>query len=368
MKSQLIIYSFSAFILFILFIFNKRDDENFRKIRLFLFVLTVFFTLVITQTIFGSLLSVNKLYRRAEMERIVNSLLNGHQTSKKKILIVGSSYTSRGISGKLLEQKLITNGMNYKIHQLSFPGANSFEQDYYIDQYFQKIQTKPEIVLIEIGTFENSVIIQKDNYFSPNVINYHDFKRTKYIIKTLFQTNKATLCSYQKVEHSLVAVKHFLFNFFHIGIVENLEPQHMVDFYYGFQPENYIFKDINLIISGLETIINKNIIQLENDTQKNVEAIFRSYQVSRISTYGVNDIIFFSTPSADIKKVKSINQFMDIVKSNDIDIIDGNDIHILQQLSGDYWTDFNHLNQNGALIFTNWLAEQLIGKFSNNAL
>ncbi len=145
MKTQ-----FAIFILGLIVFAFIWGFRSYRIIRPGRFVLLIFVGFFISQEIFEYTSNYLDLERRSSMLHVLRGLI-GQNTGNPVILLAGSSYTARGVDGKIIQDVLQESGYNYAVHQLSYPGAYAFEQDYYIEKYLKHAPV-PRIVGIDLIT------------------------------------------------------------------------------------------------------------------------------------------------------------------------------------------------------------------------
>jgi len=306
---------------------------------------------ILSQVLISKAFDSLSLRRGTSFLHVIRGLKKIPNQEIPTLLLLGSSYTSRNIDGDSLENKLSVAGLDFKIHQMSYPGSYAYEQDFYLEQYLLDFPV-PDIVLIELGT-EHSLIIKPENFLKHQTIDYMDYKRTKVIFQNLWAEQSDT------VFDKLITIgKHGLAKSVHLGIFHSFEPKNPGPEKSGFVPEvlGNEYPKAEEVKSGLLAKVNRIVA---NDFRVQ----FRTKQFQYLLDQGVKSIIYWQPPSIDIEQRMRTGSLCVALQFQCI-AFDEPDL-----LNGLFWTDRNHLDRRGAELLTGWLARRLIrNKDINNVI
>jgi len=262
------------------------------------------------------------------------------------LAILGSSYSSRGLDGDLLERLLAQRGLDLRVAQLTYPGAYAYEQDYLFERYLRSGATVPAVVLVELGS-EGGVSERPENRFKPATLSYRDAERTAAMLRQIWR-GPASSGSDPRLTASLDVILHCLGHYSHLGFLHSAvlgQPRPLT----GFLPEQ---SDDHAPTP--ETIVQ----QLEQSAEPVLDpavSVFRAAQASAWRRRGVRDIIFFQPPLASVERRAGVGGNCRALAPDCIAI----DAALTAALAGSYWTDLGHLNRAGAQRWTYRLAETL---------
>jgi len=299
--------------------------------------------------------------RESQMERVLQGLVR-EEPSENRMLLIGSSYSSRGIDGKMLERLLKESGSDIHVHQLSYPGVFAYEADFYLDQYLRAVSSPPEYILIEIGT-EHSIGIKEENKFAGNIIRYHDNKRAYWMIRqALNSSEKIEFIDRCRLIWNIAS--HFLANVLNIGLIQHLGPSKDAIPLSGYQPEVMTDADISLdeLSAGLRSF-STDTPQKHPYPESEIE--FRKMQAEDLFRAGVEHVLFFQPPFAGKDRRERVGRLCMEIGSDCL----WPDAYLYSRLKPEYWTDMGHLNLRGSKDITHWLAGKLlVRKETNNAV
>jgi len=262
------------------------------------------------------------------------------------VAILGSSYSSRGLDGKLLERLLTRQGMTVRVAQLSYPGAYAYEQDYLFERHLRSGATPPAVVLLELGS-EMHIAQRPEERYQPAVLAYRDLDRTAAMLWRVWVNTEGAAAG-ARMATALDLVLHGLSHYAHLGFLHSAvfgQPR-VLD---GFLPEQ--------AVAGAPTpaAIAEQFNQSHDPGFDRAASDFRAGQATAWRRLGVRDVIFFQPPMADPRRRAEVNGLCGALAPYCI----AADTRLLSALNGPYWTDLGHLNSEGAERWTHWLAEAL---------
>jgi len=336
MKTQLVILLIGVGCLFPLFVFRIKSVLH---IGNFLIIVVVSF--ILSQFILTHFFD-DLNYRRGSSFLHVLRGLKLSDNKAPSLLLLGSSYTARNIDGKALEKKLLALGEEFNVHQMSYPGSFAYEQDFFLDQYLTEFPT-PEIVVIEIGT-EHSLLVKPENFLKHQTIAYHDSVRVRILLNSIFQKSSKYI-----IDNVSSVFVHALAHDVNLGLFHSFEPRYAGPVKNGYLPEKPTEQspDQDQVKQGLFSLIKST--QADDYRVK-----FRKQQAQKLLNNGVNKVVFWQPPSADIEQRARTMSLCASLMPHCIKFDDP------ELLNGAFWTDMNHLNEKGAGILTNWLANRLV--------
>lgn len=338
MKTQLAILLIGSGILFPLCLLSSNRDLSPWR-----FILIASISFVLSQLVINEFFEILNIRRGNSFLHVLRGL-KPVQKENPIILILGSSYTARNIDGVFLEQELNLAGLNFQVHQMSYPGSYAYEQDYFLDQYLLEFPA-PDIVIVELGT-EHSLTIKPENHLKHQTIEFNDLKRVNTLIYGIVNQESNT-----PLDSIFSVVSHGLARGAHLGILHAMEPRQNGPLKLGFVPEK----------SG-DNPPKKDEIQKGLFAELSVTPVhdyrvqFRKQQYHNLIDRGVKHVIYWQPPSVDKEQRLRTTTLCRALSFNCIEF------DAPELLNGPFWTDKSHLNDKGAGLLTGWLASHLIEK------
>ncbi len=273
---------------------------------------------------------------------------------RPELVILGSSYSSRGLDGPLLERLLAERGVHVRVLQLTWPGAYAYEQDFLLSRELRAFRL-PAAILVEIGS-EASVTEKPENRCKPQVIGYRDAERSLWMLRQVWYGGHDWDVR-TRFEHSLEIVLHSLAYYTQLGFLRSAAIGTPAPFA-GFQPEESSPSPPSA--EALREALAQTLPPVANPAA----TAFRRYQLANWSRRGIGTILFFQPPMASAARRGMVAGICRSLGANCLPAAPG----LLSDLSGDYWTDLGHLNRAGAKIWTRALADQLASGWLHDAL
>lgn len=327
-----------------------RSSPNFSYVKFGLITISSFFA---AQLLLSGLTNAFDLDRASSMEGVVQGLL---KTGKQEpsLLIVGSSYTSRALDGERFEKMLANEGIDNDVLQLSYPGSFAHENDYFMDEYFDKIDSPPKSALVEIGT-EKISEYKPENRMGSALIRFHDTARISWMLRLIwFDPSETDII--QRLSLSRDVLEHYVAHLFHLGLLLQIEPSQEVSPRSGFYPDDRISSEFDLAHADSVILKIKKISTTNPPASMDfsVKSRYRFAQKERLHVRGVSTVIFYQTPMLDTKRLDDVSRLCAELGDDCIAV----DVDLWNRLDRTMWTDMGHLNTKGGEVFGQWLANR----------
>lgn len=301
-------------------------------------------TFVGAQLVLSVAASQARIAPPSELARVVAGAAADPADARPELVIIGSSYSSRGLDGRLLERLLAEHGLDLRILQFTYPGAYAYEQDFQLNAALRATARPPAAVLVELGS-EHAVIETPENRFKPQVIGYRDAERSAWMLRQVWQGSHLST----RLNETLEIVLHSLAHYTHLGFLRSAVVGAPLPVS-GFQPEE------SSPTSPSETSIRQALAKTLPAVANPAATAFRRHQSSTWNRQGVNTVLFYQPPMASAERRAVV---AGICQDLAPDCLPANPA-LLAALNGGYWTDLGHLNSAGAERWTRAMADALI--------
>lgn len=301
----------------------------------------------------------------------VAHLLKVKDWKKKPILLFeGSSVTEYGINGELLEQLLSRKGIPVTVLQFSLPGANHFERLFML-----------QLFLEELGKSHRQELAAAPTILFSEVFDAYDqdplylFKKEAYSLRAiqwLHPWNALAAWKASRVNHdgkdaslSWELFEHVLLNHFSVGIFSSLQPLNYKKKMNAFCPLSGTKKTFDYQKAAKEFEASL----LLPSTATSIKIPYTGWLVYYRALYeelggACHALVFYALPTLEPQRRAYQNAFTQHVPPHTTMLDPASSAFMQTLLHQENWFDGVHPQGAGAILFTEWLAEEIVQQWS----
>jgi hypothetical protein len=280
-------------------------------------------------------------------------LLQLEQDPAPYILFVGASYSRNALNDQALGQHLQARGFPYQVINFALEGSSLQERDLRLRQLLQEARRPPAMVFLELSEkFDtNPTYGFEVAKFSNRVIGQFDVRGTKWAMRGLAEM-RPQLGTKALAKDGILLSLHTPINLANIGLLagggqfSDFEPMAAYD------PQT----EPRTLVSAQER--NHGLLAPFTETAApapNWARAFRAEQAAYLKAHGVARVGYYFPPVVSAKERAYV-----AARCTEYDhCFAPTDIEMLAKLDDDLWFDAEHLLQDGAAIYTRWLADEL---------
>ena len=300
----------------------------------------------------------------------VNHLLSVKNWQKKSVLIIeGSSATSYGINGRALEQILIDHGRPVTVLQLSMLGASHIERLFMLQLFFQELGKQHQQELRQAPTILLSEVLE--SYDQEPLFSFRHRDYTNRSIEFLSRWNAyltwKTSCKKNTDDAFLrKIVKAASLNGFLGGIFSSFQPLNYRKQTESFCPISDASKtfDYTKKATSLKDFLRHPPATNLADIPSEGWSVYYQELYQECSDT-IHSLVFFTTPTLQPSDITYQTSFSQHRPPSTIMIGPVFSDHVNDKLLQEKnWGDEIHFKKEGASIFTQWLADQIIEHWS----
>ncbi|MFI0347716.1 MAG: hypothetical protein ACH346_02925 [Chthoniobacterales bacterium] len=288
----------------------------------------------------------------------IEHLLSTKNWQRKPILILeGTSATAYGVNGRMLEKLLAAQGVDVTVLQFSLVGANHFERLWMLNLFFQKMGTEhreemkhaPTILLSEVFDAydkEPLYLFQKEAY-SHRAITW----ASPTIVIAAWKAAK---------KYSWTLFEHLLFNRFAVGIFASMQPPSYTKKTEGFFP----------LVGTKKTFCYATTSKTFEEVTSNYTAepspeptVYDTpfYEKKLQQEFGnvISLFGFYALPTLEMQRRAYQVAFAKSLPITTI-MLGPASLIVMKNLNCEKnWFDGVHPQREGAILFTQWLAQEI---------
>lgn len=296
--------------------------------------------------------------RTTEFDGFVNRAIEiAKQDDAPMIVFTGASFSRNSVDDERLTLALRERGYNFRAISLSIEAASLLERDAHLKDFIARSPRAPEIVFVEVAeNFDKRpAFFFNNSKFSVRGIEQFTIPVALKTMRGLVDggCNGAVDC----LRKTVLVGAHTGVNFLNIGLLSqgdvtaNVKPEPA---YSGLvEPRENMHTDD--VISGLATIPDVlpqhgwNWIQTERTRQR----------ARLLQEDGVRSVAYYFPPVTE-PSVRAYASGLCIGELAGHTCIIGDDPELLANLPPELWADPGHLLDQGAAVYINWLADELV--------
>jgi len=296
--------------------------------------------------------------RTTEYDSFVNRAIEVvKQDDAPYMVFIGASFSRNALDDERLTLALRERGYNFRAISLSIEAASLLERDAHLKDFLSRAPRPPEIVFVEVSeNFDKRpTFFFNNSKFSARGIEQFTIPVT---LKTLQGLADGGCRSVKDCGIKLALLgSHTGVNFLNVGLLSqgditaNVKP---APAYSGLtKPREDMHTDA--VITGLATVPNVeplhgwSWIKSERTTQRD----------RLLNQDGVRAVAYYYPPVTE-PSVRAYASGLCLGELAGYTCIIGDDPELLKQLPPKVWADPGHLLDQGAAIYINWLADELI--------
>jgi hypothetical protein len=291
--------------------------------------------------------------RTTDFDRIVNAAVaEATQDDAPLIVFTGVSYSRNALDPQRLTIALTEAGYSVRAINLSIEAASIMERDAHLEQFIAQSGRRPELVFVEVAqAFDYKAAFMFGNSkFNARAIEQFDIATSARTLSGLAEgaCDGTVGC----IKDTGFLSLHAALNFFNVGLVGRGEKPADVDTIRSYDPQYEARTESTpSALSEMLEITPQPVPKWVSD--------YRALMRDRLISQGVQAVGYYQPP------VQPADQRMYVAALCKTELsayvcIDSEDTELLNQLNGNYWFDRDHLLDDGAAIYTKWLANELI--------
>jgi hypothetical protein len=287
--------------------------------------------------------------------------LTDYDDDRPVVLLIGSSFTERGIDPGALSDALAKSGRAPAVQRLAVGGAPHLERLYYLKEYLARAKRKPKLVLFEIaGGYDSGPLYQVHQMrFSDRMVAMMDGSSAWWALRWLACADRLGLA--QRFGLGSEILGQWALHVGHIGFLWNSAPVDRVATYDTGEsppPKRFSDEDTEKLVDQAATARDLK-PDWPSDVPTRWMGAFLAQEIASLQRHGVERFAFYSVPSMQGANVAYARRFC--AGMTRFACIVGEDPMLLAQLRhGADWHDFDHLQGTGRELFTNWLGDRLV--------
>lgn len=293
-----------------------------------------------------------------DFDRVVNSAATSAEAAGDNPLIVftGASYSRNAIDDLRLTDRLRAAGYPHTVVNLSLEAASLPEREVNLLAFLNRIDRTPDLVFVEVAEAFDTRPAQffNNSKFSARGIEQFDARTSVWTLLGLTEGGCATLTDCGK--SAALTGAHFGLNALNVGLVargENpKEAGDMSSYDPQFEPRDIVLEHDRL--AGLRAGPD-----FEPSHGPKWISSLRGLLEYRLEREGVREVGYYFPPVIDANARAYVDGLCLGEFAGD-PCLAPSDPKLLAHLEGEFWYDESHLLAEGADIYTDWLADQLI--------
>ncbi len=271
------------------------------------------------------------------------------------IIFSGASFSRNAVDEVRLTEALRKRGFPHRVVSLSLEAASLVERDTHLQAYISQAPNKPALVFWEIAetTDKRPTFIFGNSKFSVRAIDQFDPRGTVWAATGLAGGGCAG--AVDCVKESGFLATHAALNAVNVGLIgqgdftRNAPP--MRAFEGPLEPREEIAPaDRQKQLATATEIAPADGLKWAMN--------FRALQRARLQQDGISVAYYFPPVIDPAPRAFAANVCAGELKA--FKCIAPTDPALLQKLDGDYWLDGAHLLDPGAVVYTEWLADQIV--------
>ncbi len=291
--------------------------------------------------------------------------------NKNLIIIDGGSWAARGIDGDYLQSILKSEGYEVTLVQLTLPGANHFERYNLHNQFLNHaleldanyLREANVVLLRELhrGYDKHPLAQFPQNTLANRNVAYLSPSNTVAAIRAWVMRMGEGMEEKDELTGALLrdVLVASLINFFQIGRLENLEPLSEIPSLPSYHPHEKArdeYRGMDWIINEYkrsrdETERHEQYAWIKNIKEKRLESLYQGI---------VDEDLLFTPPAIHAASMHYAQDYS--TENPEVSIILPN-LELYEKLDGQrFWADIQHLMEDGAKVYTEWLAQQILNK------
>lgn len=291
--------------------------------------------------------------RTTDFDRIVNAAVaEATQDAAPLIVFTGASYSRNALDPERLTIALTEAGYRVRAINLSIEAASIMERDAHLQQFIRQSGRTPDIVFVEVAqAFDYKAAFMFGNSkFNARAIEQFDIPTTLRTASGIVEGACAGTTDCIK-DTGFLGI-HAALNLFNVGLIGRGERPEDADAITSYDPQ-YEPRLESTPSSVME------ILPVSEQPVPTWVSTYRTRMREQLLSEGVQTVGYYQPP------VQPADQRMYVTALCENELADhiciaANNPALLAPLNADIWFDRDHLLDDGAAIYTKWLANELI--------
>lgn len=291
--------------------------------------------------------------RTTDFDRIVNAAVaEATQDDAPLLVFTGASYSRNALDPERLTVALTEAGYRVRAINLSIEAASVMERDAHLQQFITQSGRTPELVFVEVAqAFDyKSAFMFGNSKFNARAIEQFDIPTSVRTFSGLIEgaCEGTTGC----IKDTGFLGLHAALNFFNVGLIGRGEKPANADAVMSYDPQ------YEARLESTPSVLS-DIIDVTPQPVPEWVSGYRTQMREHLLSKGVQAVGYYQPP------VQPADQRMYVAALCETELsaytcIDSEDPELLGALNGAFWFDRDHLLDDGAAIYTRWLANELI--------
>lgn len=297
------------------------------------------------------------LGRTTDFDRVVNHAVAVAEADPGAPLVVfsGASYSRNALDDARLTQALRDLGYPHRAINLSLEAASLPEREAHLDALLDRLETPPDVVFVEVAYAFDMRPAQffNNSKFTARGIEQFDVRTTAWTLFGLAQGGCAG--AVDCVKSAGFTGAHSALNMLNVGLVGRGEAAGAAGELAAYDP---------MLDVRIETTAQERMNGLLGDSLPEPTrgpgwiASLRAMNAAGLRARGVGQVGYYFPPVIDAGK-RAYASGLCLGELATAPCISPDDPDLLANLTGDVWFDPDHLKQDGANTYTDWLAGRL---------
>jgi hypothetical protein len=287
--------------------------------------------------------------------------LTDYDGDQPVVLLIGSSFSEKGIGPDALAEALAHSGRAATVQRLAVGGSPHLERLHYLKEYLARAKRRPQLVLFEIaGGYDSGPLYQVHQMrFSDRMVAMMDGSSAWWALRWLAATDGLSLS--QRFTLGSEILGQLAVHVSHIGFLWNSAPVREATTYdpgVSAPPTRFSDDDAAELLTQAAAARD-----LKPDWPPDVPtrwmSAFLAEEIATLQRHSVERFAFYSVPSMQGANVAYARRFCAAI--TEFACIVGEDPKLLADLRhGPDWYDFDHLQGGGQEVYTRWLGDRLL--------
>ncbi|MEM1389842.1 MAG: hypothetical protein AAGG45_02080 [Pseudomonadota bacterium] len=291
--------------------------------------------------------------RTTDFDKIVNAaVVEATQDDRPLIVFTGASYSRNAVDPERLTIALNEAGYRYRAINLSIEAASVIERDAHLRQFMDLSGRIPEVVFVEVAEpFDHRAAFMFGNSkFNARAIEQFDLHTSAWT--GLGLAGGACHGAVECIKDTGFLGVHAAMNFFNIGLIGRGERAADAGILRSYDPQFAPRAES-------EPRTTTEILPVEAIQVLQWVRSYRTIMRDTLLERGVQTVGYYQPPVQPADERMYVAALCASEFAN-LPCFDANDPALLTQLTRPVWFDRDHLLDNGAAIYTRWLADELI--------
>ena len=300
-----------------------------------------------------TLAAASGIGRTTVFDSFVNAaVIEAQQDPAPLIVFTGASFSRNAIDPQRLTLALKERGYNYRVVSLSIEAASIIERDAHLQQFMALSGRVPDLVFIEISEeFDHRAAYMFGNSkFNARAIEQFDLRTSVWTALGIMggACDGTSGC----LKDAVYLGAHTALNVLNVGLIGQGERPQDAPAQPAFDPQT----TPRAPSDASQTAI---ILPAEPVRGPQWARSYRTVQRNALLAKGVRLVGYYQPPLLDPAQ-RAYTSGLCLGELSALPCISPDDPVLLNQLTAEVWFDPGHLLDNGAAIYTGWLAQHLI--------